>query len=150
MSLKSSRPARLRWQRHQNSLNIAAGFQPEDRPSVIKQVKLNISASPHQLMVAVILGEGRCHAPPHKFGIDLQKGESYISHESKFTIEIAVIEIVIENPSRTSRLLPVLEPEIVIAPFFIGGVIFRVMSIAGGFKPSVEIMSIGLIGHDWR
>ena len=49
-----------RWrQGHENSLNIAARFQPKQRSSVVQEVEFNVAPPPEQLVLAVFVGPWR-------------------------------------------------------------------------------------------
>ena len=57
-------PGRLRGQRHQDRLDIAAGLEAEQGAAVVEQVELDIAAAADQLVAALLVGPrlGPCGA----------------------------------------------------------------------------------------
>src|ERR1700759_4335503 len=54
-------PARFRWQRHQDRLNVAAGHQAEPGAAIVQQVELGVAAAPHQLVLTLGVGPWLVH-----------------------------------------------------------------------------------------
>src|SRR3546814_8297560 len=63
---RASAPFRERRQAHQDRVDIAAGLEPEQRAAIIDQVEFGIAAAPDELCLALFLGKGRRHPPPHE------------------------------------------------------------------------------------
>ena len=54
-------------------------------------------------------------------------------------------QIVEKDSSNTPRDSPVFDPEVVVAPGLVLGVVFRIMLVAGGLQAAVEVLRIGLV-----
>ena len=54
-------------------------------------------------------------------------------------------QIVEKDSSNTPRDSPVFDPEVVVAPGLVLGVVFRIMLVAGSLQAAVEVLRIGLV-----
>ena len=54
-------------------------------------------------------------------------------------------QIVEKDSSNTPRDSPVFDPEVVVAPGLVLGVVFRIMLVAGGLQAAVEVLRISLV-----
>ena len=54
-------------------------------------------------------------------------------------------QIVEKDSSNTPRDSPVFDPEVVVAPGLVLGVVFRIMLVAGGLQAAVKVLRIGLV-----
>src|SRR6266436_2077461 len=91
------RPRRFGRQRHQDRLDIAAGLQTEHRPTVVKQVELDVAAAADELMAALLGGPGEPHARPHDGRDDGEDGVTDRSEEGEVALPVAAVEVVEED-----------------------------------------------------
>ena len=54
-------------------------------------------------------------------------------------------QIVEKDSSNTPRDSPVFDPEVVVAPGLVLGVVFRIVLVAGGLQAAVEVFRISLV-----
>src|SRR4029077_11052520 len=102
------RPRRFGWKRHQDRLDITAGLQPECRPTVIKQIELDVAAAADQLVAPLLRCPGEPHPGPHDFWVDREKGFADRAKKGEIALPVAAVEIVEKDPAGTARLSPVL------------------------------------------
>src|SRR6516165_2760754 len=116
---RSLRPLNHRRQRGQDGLDIAARAQSEDGAPVVEQIEFNIAAAPHELFLAFRLGPGQRKVSFYQLGIDAVKGAADLLGECKIGIPITAVEVIEEDAADAAHLLPMLQIEIVVAPFLI-------------------------------
>src|SRR5690349_9103526 len=71
---RSSSPLRQGRKAHEDGVDVAAGLQPEQSASVIKQVELDIAAAEDRETVQLLLAEGRVHPLADDLRKDVEEG----------------------------------------------------------------------------
>src|SRR5690606_41659368 len=94
------RPLHLWRQARQDRVDIAAGFQPENRAAVIEQVELDVAAAADQLLLAVGLGPVLVEILPYEAVVDDLEGAADILREAEVGFPAALV---------LGRLKPVVE-----------------------------------------
>src|SRR5208282_6175477 len=64
--LSRLRPFHHRRHRRQYRLDVAAGAQAENRPSVVKQIELDVTSAPHELFLTLGLDPGFAEVSSHQ------------------------------------------------------------------------------------
>lgn len=136
--MNASGPDDFWWHGHQDGLGIAACFQAEERPPVIKEVELHITAPSPELGLTVSIRPGSEHPPPDDAGIAVQEGFSHIPGEGEVIGEVLAVQPVIEDAAQPTGFVAVFQEEILITPFLEAGIVVRVVSVAGLLKGPVE------------
>uniref|UniRef100_A0A7C9ELV7 Uncharacterized protein n=1 Tax=Opuntia streptacantha TaxID=393608 RepID=A0A7C9ELV7_OPUST len=110
-------PASSQWKRDQNALNSPASFQAKCCPSVINQIKFNITSSSQLLPCFVSICE-RCIFPLlYDRKVCRQHRVRTFSSKSKKHFLIVVIKIIKKNSTEPSSLATVLDVKVIITPF---------------------------------
>src|SRR5206468_749458 len=105
------RPCCFGGERHQDRLDIAAGFQTECGAAVVEQVELDVAAAAHQLMTALLGRPGLPHPRPHDGREDTKESVADRSDKGEVALPVAAVEVVEEDPARPARLAAVLQKE---------------------------------------
>src|SRR6202040_2538060 len=101
-----------------------------------------------QLMAALLLGPGELHPRPHNGRERAEERLADRAEEGEVAFLVAAVEIIEEDPADATRLAPMLEKEIFVAPFPESLIAVAVVGCAGGRKPSVEFLCRGVVGID--
>src|ERR1700680_4043170 len=107
-----SRPFHQRRQRGEDRLDIAAGLEPEDGAAVVEQVKLDVTAAAHQLLLALCVRPGHCPIAPDELRIDAQQGAAELLRERKILLPIAAVVPIVKNAADAARLVAVFQKKI--------------------------------------
>src|SRR5206468_445766 len=134
------RPCCFGGERHQDRLDIAAGFQTECGAAVVEQVELDVAAAAHQLMAALLLCPGEPHARPHDGRENGEQGVADRSDKGEVALPVAAVDIVEEDPAGTTRFAAVLQKEVLVAPFFEASVAAGVVSRAGAGECGMKLV----------
>src|SRR6266567_3050827 len=103
-------------QRHENRLGTPVRLQPEDRPSVVDEIELDIASAAIRLKIALALAVGQVLAPQQHGNIGVEKAVAYASGQCEAMLEVAIVEIVEKYAADAARLVAVLEEKITVAP----------------------------------
>src|SRR6478609_8570099 len=132
------RPAHHWRHRTQNSLDVAPGLKAEHGTAVVEQIELDIEAPAGKLLRALRFRPRFHHPPAHDPWIDLQQSKSDVARECKILLEVARVEMIVEDAADAARLTAVRQEEIGIGPGFELAVIIGIMSVAGLLHRRVE------------
>ena len=132
------RPAHLGRHAHQDGLDIAAGFQAEQRAAVVQEVEFHVAAAADELVVAVRLGPGAAHAAAHDGRVGVQEGKAHVPGEGKVLGGAFAVQVVVEDAAEAARFVAVREVEVAVAPRLEFRVVAGVVPVAGGLEAGVE------------
>ena len=107
-------------------------LQAEDRAAVVEQVELDVAAAADELLVAVGFGPRRREVAPDELRIDVEEGEPDVAGEGEVGLPVAAVEPVVEDAADAAHLVPVLEEEVLVAPFLVAVVVGDRVAVAGG------------------
>src|SRR5690242_13008953 len=93
-------PAYLGRQTGQDRIDVAACLQSEDRAAIIEQVELDVTAAPHQLLLALGVGPVLVEILAHKMLVNHEERPADILGETQIRIPAALL---------LGRVLPVEE-----------------------------------------
>ena len=77
--------------------------------------------------------------------VNIEEGFAHRLREGEIFFPVAGIDIIIKNPADAARLIPVFQEKILIAPFFVFGIIFRIKQVTGGFESGMKFRRIFFI-----
>ena len=91
----------------QYAVDIAAGFKPEHRSTIIKQVEFDISPALAHLALAILFRKGFGEPAGGYFGININKGAPDILREGKIGLPVSRVQVVVENAAGAARFFAV-------------------------------------------
>src|SRR3954447_7007848 len=125
-----SRPTHLRRQAHQDRIHVAARLQAKQRAAVMDQVEFDIAAAADQLVFTVRCAPRLAHAAADDAWINVKKCLPHVANKAKIRLYVATEVVVEEDAARSTRLLPVRQIEVAVAPRLEFWIVGRVVPVA--------------------
>ena len=82
----------------------------------MQQVELDVTAAAHELVLAFGRGPRLVHVSAHDLRVDGEEGLADVAGEGEVALEIAAVEIVIEDAADAARLAAMGQIEVFVAP----------------------------------
>src|SRR6202043_2513758 len=122
---------------------VAAGLQTEHGAPVVEQVELDVAAAADQLVAALLLGPGELHPLPHNGREHGEESLADRADEGEVALLVAAVEIIEKDPADTSRLSPMLEKEVFVAPCLEALITVAAVGCAGRRKRGMKLLGRG-------
>src|SRR5690606_13062715 len=121
------RPLHLWREARQDRVDIAAGFQPENRAAVVEQVELYIAAAADQLLLAVGLSPVLVEVLADEVVVDDLEGAADVLREAEIGFPAALflgrLQSVIKDAANAAGLVAVRQEEVLVAPLLAARVV---------------------------
>lgn len=126
-------PARRQWQRHENTFNTAARFEPEDGATVIHEVIFNVACASNLLPFLLLLCERFILAALDQRQVGVAHIVCTVRAEVEDGILVTVVKVIEEDTSDTATFVTMLDEKVVVTPLLELAIVLIVVSVAALF-----------------